>query len=88
MNDPNVTGVLDRLKLSDNSATMLISFATKACKGDVNDFCLPRRSTYRPRVAKKPNVSKHNFVEFTESPPKQIALHRDGKLKKDRFGNK
>ena len=51
INSSEITEVLDRFKIADNAATMLIASFVKACQGDVNDFCLSRSSTYRARIA-------------------------------------
>ena len=88
INDSNFTGVLDCLKLSDNAATMLISSIIKACEGDPKDFCLSRSSTHRARIANRLKVSQDIFEKFVENLPKHIALHWDGKLTKDRLGNR
>ena len=45
INNSEVAMVCDRLKLSDNAATMILSTFIKACGGDINDFCLSRLST-------------------------------------------
>ena len=42
INNSEVAMVCDRLKLSDNAATMILSTSIKACGGVINDFCLSR----------------------------------------------
>ena len=39
INSSEIIEVLDRFKISDNAATVLIASFVKACQGDVNDFC-------------------------------------------------
>ena len=58
MDNHEIGAALDRLKISDNSATMLISSLIKACNGDVNDFCLSRSTTRRSRIASRFKISQ------------------------------
>jgi len=88
INNEEITKVLDRLKISDNAATMLASAFIKACHGKVDDFCISRSTTRRSRIANRLQISESIVNEFKESPPKFLALHWDGKLTKDRYGNK
>ena len=39
-NNHEIAAAIDRLKISDNLATILTSSFNKACNGDVHDFCL------------------------------------------------
>ena len=64
------------------------SYVIKAYKDDLKDFCLICSLTHRAHIASTLKVSKDIFFEFTESPPKHIALHWEGKLTEDRLGNK
>ena len=88
INCTEITQVLDRFKISDNAATMLVASFIKACQGDVNDFCLSRSTTYRARIANRLQISDEIFKEIREAPSQDLALHWDGKLIKDCFGNK
>ena len=88
IDNEEITKVLNRLKISDNAATMLASAFIKACQGKVEDFCISRSTTRRTRIAKRFRISENIANEFKESPPKFLALHWDGKLTKDRYGNK
>ena len=56
INNSEVAMVCDRLKISDNAATMILSTFIKACGGDINDFCLSRSSTYKSRIASRLQV--------------------------------
>ena len=80
IDNEEITKVLDRLKISDNAATMLASAFIKACQGKVEDFCISRSTTRRTRIAKRFRISENIVNEFKESPPKFLALHWDGKL--------
>ena len=88
INSSEITEVLDRCKISDNAATMLIASFVKACQEDVNDFCLSRSSSYRARIANRLQISSEIFHQISETPQDCLALHWDGKLTKDRCGNK
>ena len=68
INNSEVAMVCDRLKLSDNAATMILSTFIKACGGGVNDFCLSRSSTYRSRIASRQHVSQQIISEFSQNP--------------------
>ena len=67
---------------------MLASAFIKACQRKVEDFCISRSTTRRTRIAKRFRISENIVNEFKESPPKFLALYWDGKLTKDRYGNK
>ena len=86
INNSEVAMVRDRLKLSDNAATMILSTFIKACGGDINDFCLSRSSTCRSRIASRLQVSQQIFSEFSQNPPKYVAVHWNGKLSQNRYG--
>ena len=88
INCTEITQVLDRFKISDNAATMLVASFIKACQGDVNDFCLSRSTTYRACIENRLQISNEIFQEIREAPSQDLALHWDGKLTKDCFGNK
>ena len=88
INCTKITQVLDRFKISDNAATMLEASFIKACQGDVNDFCLSRSTTYRARIDNRLQISNEIFQEIREAPSQDLALHWNGKLTKDCFGNK
>ena len=88
INCTEITQVLDRFKTSDNAATMLVASFIKACQGDVNDFCLSRSTTYRARIANRLRISDEIFKEIRKALSQDLALHWDGKLTKDCFGNK
>ena len=88
INNPEITEVLDRLKISDNAATMLVASFIKACQGNIDDFCLSRSSTHRARIANRLQISNEITTDITEAPSDFLALHWDAKLTKDRYGDK
>ena len=68
---------------------MLVASFIKACQGDINDFCLSRSTTYRACITNRLQISHEIFQEiYPEVPFQDLALHWDGKLTKDCFGNK
>ena len=88
INSSEITEVLDRFKIFNNAATMLIASFVKACQGDVNGFCISRSCTYRARIANRLQISCEIFHQISETPQDCLALHWDGKLTKDHYGNK
>ena len=88
MDNHEIAVSLDRLKISDNSATMLISSFIKGCNGDVNDFFQSRSTTRRSRIASKFNISHEVLEKMKQNASRNIALHWDGKLTTYRLGSK
>ena len=84
----DISTAADRLKISDNSLTMLIASFIKACKGDTNDFNLSRSTVRRARSGSRLEISQAIMRDMFHTPSKNIALHWDGKLIQDRLGNK
>ena len=80
INNPEITEVLDWLKISDNAATMLVASFIKACQGNIDDFCLSRSSTHRARIANRLQISNEITTDITEAPSDFLALHWDAKL--------
>ena len=88
INCTEITQVLDRFKILDNAATMLVASFIKACQSDINNFCISRSTTYRAHIANRLRISDEIFQEICEAPSQDLALHWDGKLTKDYFRNK
>ena len=86
INNCEVVIICDRLKLSDNAATMILSTFIKACGGDINDFRLFCSSIYRSRIASRLQVSLQIISEFSQNPRKYVAVHWDGQLSQNRYG--
>ena len=84
MDTIEVSSVRDRLKISDNAATTLMSSFIKACHGDVNDFHFTRRA----RIANRLQISREVMDKVTQNSPLHIALHWDGKLTTTRLSSK
>ena len=53
MNTSEVSTVLNRIKVNDNSATMLMSSFVKSCDLIVNDFHLSRSTTTKVQIANR-----------------------------------
>ena len=85
--NPEIEAVLDRLKLSKNAATMLLTSFIHVCNGDIDDFSISLSTIQRARIAKRLEISSIIFDELYENLPKWAALHWDGKLTKDRIGS-
>ena len=64
IDNEEITKVLDRLKRSDNAATMLASAFIEAYQGKVDDFCISRSTTRRVRIAKRFDISGNIVNEF------------------------
>jgi len=88
MENAEVTKTVDRLKISDNAATMLLAAFIKACEGDISQFVLSRSSTRRARTSTRLQIHHSIMKEVINNPPENIALHWDGKLTEDRLGQK
>ena len=87
LDDVEICKALDRLKVSDRAGTMLVAAFIKACNGNPDEFRLSRSSSYRSRIAQRLQISQSIFESVTENPPKNVAIHWDGKLTKNRLGD-
>ena len=47
---------------------------------------MSRSSTYRSRIASRLQVSQQIISEFSQNPPKYVAVHWDGTLSQNRYG--
>ena len=86
MDNAEICGALDRLRLSDNCGTVMASAFIKGCGGNVEDFVLSRSTTRRTRIAQRRDISIRVLDEFRANPPSYAAIHWDGRLTKDRVG--
>ena len=75
-----ISTAANRLKISDNSLTMLIASFIKACKGDINDFNLSRSTVRCARSGSRLEISQAIMQDMFHTPPTNSALHWDGKL--------
>ena len=83
-----VSNAIDRLQVTDNTATMLLAAFIKACKGDITQFVISRSSTRRSRISNRCKVSQAIYSEIRSDPPDSVALHWDGKVTENRLGEK
>ena len=67
---------------------MLVASFIKSCQDDVDDFCLSRLTIYKAPIVNRLRIFDEIFKEIREAPSQDLALHWDGKLTKDCFGNK
>ena len=74
MNSP-VVAVLDRLQISDNAGTLLLTAFIKTCNGNVSNFMLSRSITRQVRIADRLKIAHDVFKEFTQKPPERLVLH-------------
>ena len=49
-------------------------------------YFLSRSSACRSRIASRLQVSQQIISEFSQNPPKYVAVHWDGKLSQNRYG--
>ena len=49
--DSKITSIFDRIKITDNVATMIMPLFIKVYGGDLVKFCLSRSTTQRNRIA-------------------------------------
>lgn len=81
-----ITEAGDRLKLSDNQVTMIVSSVLKAAGGDLDQFDISRSTTRRNRMANRLKLADSVIDKVRENPPRFCALHWDGKLLADMRG--
>jgi len=87
MESEEICNAADRLCLTDNQTTAIVSAVLRAGGGDLDDFTISRSSTRRNRMAVRYNLSQQQMANFRGNPPKFGALHWDGKLLKDILGS-
>ena len=87
MNNPLLTSICDRLKITDN-ALMIMSSFIKACGGDLYKFCLTRSTINRNRIANQLKASATAVNESSEDPQMYGTIHWDDKLIVDRLGER
>jgi hypothetical protein len=82
-----ITSAADRLKLSDNQTTMIVSAVIKAAGGNLEDFDISRSTTRRSRMCNRQKIAENVMESVRQHPPRFGALHWDGKLLKDVLGD-
>ena len=81
-----ITEAADRLKLSDNEVTMIVSSVLKAAGGDLDQFDISRSTTRRNRMANRLKLADFAIDQVRGNPPHFCTLHWDGKLLADMRG--
>lgn len=83
-----ITKAADRLKLTDNQVTMVVSAVIKASGGNLDNFDISRSTTRRSRMCNRQQVAESATIAVRQNPPLFGALHWDGKLVSDSLGDK
>ena len=86
MTSEEICSAADRLSLSDNQTTAMVSAVLKAGGADLDDFVISASTTRRNRINTRHNLSQSYMNDFKESPPDYCTLHWDGKLVRDVLG--
>ncbi|KAG0711398.1 hypothetical protein GWK47_020676 [Chionoecetes opilio] len=81
----DICSTADRLGLSDNQVTALVSATLKAGGADLDKFVI--FTTRRNRMLTRYHISQEYMAAFSEDPPKYAALHWDGKMLRDVLGS-
>ena len=88
MNSEEICSTADRLSLSDNQTTAMVSAVLKAGGADLDDFVISASTTRRNRINTRHNLCQSYMNKFKESPPDYCTLHWDGKLLRDVLGER
>ncbi|KAG0714022.1 hypothetical protein GWK47_014951 [Chionoecetes opilio] len=83
----DICSTADRLGLSDNQVTALVSATLKAGGADLDKFVISTSTTRRNRMLTRYHISQEYMAAFSEDPPKYAALHWDGKMLRDVLGS-
>lgn len=86
MTSEEICSTADRLSLSDNQTTAMVSAVLKAGGADLDDFAISASTTRRKRINTRYNLSQSYMNDFKEHPPDYCTLHWDGKLLRDVLG--
>lgn len=79
----DICSMADRLGLSDNQVTAIVSATLKAGGADLDKFVISASTTRRNRMLMRYHISQEYMTAFSEDPPQYAALHWDGKMLKD-----
>lgn len=82
-----ICNAADRLALSDNQVTTMVSATLKAGGADLDNFVISTSTTRRKRMLTRYHLSEEYMAAFHEDPPKHAALHWDGKMLRDILGS-
>ncbi|KAG0730213.1 hypothetical protein GWK47_028706 [Chionoecetes opilio] len=83
----DICSTADRLGLSDNQVTALVSATLKAGGDDLDKFVISTSTTRRNRMLTRYHISQEYMAAFSEDPSKYAALHWDGKMLRDVLGS-
>jgi len=86
MQSDEIANAADRLKLSDNQVTMLVSAVIKASGGNLDEFDISTSTTRRSRMCCRQKLAEEVMDSFRQNPPLFAAVHWDGKLLRDLLG--
>ena len=81
---PGLTAMLDRTKVTDHKAVLIVAETTKSLGHEVQDLALSRSSIRRLRQDHRAEISTGLKQEFLADAP--LVVHWDGKLLRDLTG--
>ena len=89
---PEVTGMLDRIKMTNNSAmgffsTMMKASTVRGEQADLNEFTCSTSTIRRTRNKNRSVLYQLAMEEFTDNKPKDLNLHWDGKQMRSFLGD-
>ena len=82
-----ITSAVDRLKLSHNQTSMIITASIKAAVGNLDNFDISRSTTRRTRMFNRQKMAEIVVETVKQNSPQYGALHWDGKRLKDMLGD-
>ena len=87
MEDEGICAAADRLGLSDNELTMIVTSVINAGGGDISSFTISRSTVRRRRMCNRLNVKETTVATFNTSCPEKCVVHWDGKGIKNSLGS-
>ena len=93
LKSPEVTGMMDRLKMTNNSAVGIFSAMIRAStinglQADLNEFSCSTSTMRRDRNNNRSFLFQLSMDEFKENKPQYLNLHWDGKQVSNMLGEK
>ena len=85
MQREEITAV-DRLELSDNKTTMIVSAVIKAAVGNLDNFDISKLTSRQSRMLRQKRIAESVIDNVRLKPPQFGALHWDRKLLKGTLG--
>ena len=86
MTSEEICSAADRLSLSDNKTTAMVSAVLKPEGADFDHFIISSSTTRRNRINTRHNLCQSYMNDFKESPPDYCTQHWDDKLMRNAFG--